>query len=742
MTKSFFYLLISLIELSSVVAMAFYIFTRTRYYRRLLENRFNYKNQIILILFVGLVSIYGTLNGVSVGDGIANVRDLGPMIGGLLGGPIVGFCSGLIGAAYRWFFGGPIRTPSCFATVLAGLICGIIAKRYNYKLLSPLKTALLAFIIEMVHMILVLSFSESFSQALRVVQAVTIPVTIANVYGLSLFSLILANDKKEQEIIAKNQKLELENTIKNQSLELEKQKRKLHQQKIEFWTEKSQRLEVENTLKTQTLDMEKQKMQLHQQKIDFFMNLTHEIRTPLTHIRINLDQYLKEVDENEKLLTIEQGIEKLLRDMNNYFAIEALERGKIQYNHSQIISLSDHIDEIITTYKTIAQMKKIYLTSYVDKCSYIQADPAAIDRIAYNLIDNAIKYTSEKGKIKLEVKRQIDTVIFRVRDTGIGIAAENITKLGLPYYQISHEKSNTQGLGLGLHIVQDIIKSLNANIEIESVEGKGSVFTVKFTRAHPPQDALLVKNETAEKLAHRSCPVNIQDIELQDSELNAELPSLLLVEDDKRLLNSFYYRFKNQFNLFFAQNGKVALKKLDKLPRLPDIIISDIMMDQMDGYDLLTEVSNNKEYNNIPFIFLTAVANLEREIFGLSRGAVDYIIKPFTFEVIEAKIHSLINHKAKQKEKNVKDFCQGLEHVLKEQINPKTQCEKAAELCQKKGLKKPFIEVAKLMAQGCSVPQIAAQLKTPKKTIESRKTIIFNKFGSNTTAQFFAKINE
>lgn len=213
-------LAITLLENMSVIILLAYLLTRTQYFTNVLNKKFTVKSQIILILVFGGFSIYGTYSGFEFFGAIANVRDLAPMIGGLIGGPIVGIAAGLIGATHRYFLGGFTVVPCTIATVLAGLLGGVIFLANKGKFVGVVKAGIFAFLMESLHMTMALFLAQPFSVALTVVQSLSFPMIFANTLGMVIFGFIITNRTKEIKTAEERDKYLLELERKKQELKI------------------------------------------------------------------------------------------------------------------------------------------------------------------------------------------------------------------------------------------------------------------------------------------------------------------------------------------------------------------------------------------------------------------------------------------------------------------------------------------------------------------------------------------
>lgn len=192
-------LILDLVTKVCVVLVFIYLVTRTRYFTGILDKQFNIKNQIVLILIFGIFAIYSTYTGIKLPSGaIANIRDLGPIVAGLIGGPVIGLGAGLIGGVHRYFLGGLTQIPCSLATVIAGLAAGMIYKRQKGKFIGIWRATLFAILIESLHMGLILLISRPYSEALQVVKLISLPMILANAVGVAISALIVSNLIKER----------------------------------------------------------------------------------------------------------------------------------------------------------------------------------------------------------------------------------------------------------------------------------------------------------------------------------------------------------------------------------------------------------------------------------------------------------------------------------------------------------------------------------------------------------------
>lgn len=377
--------------------------------------------------------------------------------------------------------------------------------------------------------------------------------------------------------------------------------------------------------------------EIDRNRSNFFTNVSHETKTPLTLISNYLEKYIRESGASPELMVIKQNIDKLRRDMVNFLDGEKLKRGQVFYKHDQVIDLCDFVAKKLILFREMAEKKEVCLEGNIPDPVYLKADAFAMDRVINNLLDNAIKFTPQGGRVEATVEQQGKQALIRVTDTGIGISRKQQKYIFEPYHQVSHEKRSLQGIGMGLFIVHKIIESLQGTIQVKSSRGRGTEFRISLP-AHK-----LRRNDQVEREINYSAPIDVAPAvtELQEGGSRPGNHTLLFVEDNINLLYFLQTSLHNRYNIYYALSGQQALEKLEQIPK-PDVIISDVMMDEMDGMTLFRTLSTDRRYRDIPFVFLSAKASLDEKLQGLSEGAIDYIFKPFTIEELVAKVNAII----------------------------------------------------------------------------------------------------
>ncbi|MBN2440679.1 MAG: response regulator [Spirochaetales bacterium] len=373
------------------------------------------------------------------------------------------------------------------------------------------------------------------------------------------------------------------------------------------------------------------------EKTDFLINLSHEIKLPLTVIQNALNEAIDQAGRRKlhahDILKAEiNDLQNMIINMLDY---EKIKQGKMLYDHAEVINFSNIVKSKAELYCKVAEENKIEITTDIREKLYTRLHPQAADRILNNIIDNAIKYNKTGGAIHIELKENNRSIILTIRDTGIGISKEQLPHLFKPYYQSEFRKKNIQGIGAGLSLVKNVLGEVKGKIAIASKAGEETtvIITLKLKTVTDMDD--VVENP------YVSGPTNRKHIKLKQETYSEEKKTVLFVEDNIVLVNFLQEHLSRDYNYYYAFNGRDALKKLVVIHK-PDIIISDIMMDVMDGYEFFTGLKETDEYKDIPLIFLTAKTTISDKIKGLNSGAVDYIEKPFMIDTLKAKIKALI----------------------------------------------------------------------------------------------------
>ncbi|MCG8569078.1 MAG: ATP-binding protein, partial [Spirochaetes bacterium] len=462
--------------------------------------------------------------------------------------------------------------------------------------------------------------------------------------------------------------------------------------------------------------------ELYQQKSRFIANFTHEIKTPLTLMGNYFHKYIEKHKINNDLKVIGYYLDKLSKDVLNIFDLEKILHNKVIFTHDQIVDLSTYLKETLVFFTDLLQEKKIKLDTQIEEAVYIKADPGALDRIINNLMDNAIKYTSRDSIIQVELGKQGDRIRFVINDQGKGMPIDQQDKLFLPYYQVSNDKAANQGMGLGLCLVKDAVDSLAGQIQIHSQPQKGTKVIVQLPCTDIKDQKIIAQP------VHRHVFSVLPVMEIQSSSDNFDTKPLILIVEDNYPMQIFlkeqlllHYRIKT------ANNGSEAIKLIKE--EHPDLIVSDYVMDNMDGPALLNYLNQHEELQNIPLIFLTANTSLKKQIESLYHGASDYIFKPFHIDLVKARIYSLIQAKIQQQQ----CFQQLLKNAFHFQApaggNPFQHQPDIQHFALQFQLSNKEKEITQLLCSGLQNKEISHQLQISQKTVEWHLHNIYQKTG-------------
>jgi signal transduction histidine kinase/ligand-binding sensor domain-containing protein/DNA-binding response OmpR family regulator len=423
--------------------------------------------------------------------------------------------------------------------------------------------------------------------------------------------------------------------------------------------------------------IEKEKVQeLDQMKSRFFANISHEFRTPLTLILGPIEGLLKKKSKvievkSDELGIIHRNAKRLQQLINQLLDIAKLETGKVTLQVSKG-NLTEQIRAIVLSFLSLAESRNIiYKYDLPDNPDLVYFDRDKLEKIVTNFISNAFKFTDTGGEVSVALKYIIasgqgiaEFVQISVRDSGKGIPPDQIEKIFDRFYQVaSSDTREHEGTGIGLSLTKELTDIYRGEIKVESEPGKGSLFTVVLpvSREHFKPD------EIVESIADKRKSIEIQPEAIfasdsDSSEIKAgqtigtdsERPVILIVEDNADLRNYISGNLNEQYRILEAENGKKGLDSA--IESIPDLVISDLMMPEMDGMEMCDRLKKDTRTNHIPIIMLTAKADRESKLEGLEMGADDYIIKPFDAEELQVRVRNLIEQRKKLRERYRKEF--------------------------------------------------------------------------------------
>ena len=380
--------------------------------------------------------------------------------------------------------------------------------------------------------------------------------------------------------------------------------------------------------------------ELDMMKLKFFTNVSHEFRTPISLILTPMEKLIKESGEEghkKQYQLIYRNAKRLLGLVNQLLDFRKLEMKELRLQLS-IGDIIVFLKELTFSFTDLAEKKNINFTFFTAVESVeMPYDADKIERILFNLLSNAFKFTRENGKISVHVnvfdEEPIKMLEIKVSDSGIGIPKETKEKIFERFFQ--HDVPGNmlnQGSGIGLAISKEFAKLHGGDIKVDSAVGEGTTFTVLLPLAASTTQLNANNSEVEETM--------VQSVEEDSNHTISRKKSILVIEDNDDIRFYIQDNLRNNYAVYQAVNGKEGWKKAQVLQ--PDMIISDVMMPEMDGIELLRKIKTDPNTSHIPVILLTARVTDDQKLEGLDRGAVDYITKPFSFEMLQSRIKSLL----------------------------------------------------------------------------------------------------
>jgi signal transduction histidine kinase/DNA-binding response OmpR family regulator len=397
--------------------------------------------------------------------------------------------------------------------------------------------------------------------------------------------------------------------------------------------------------------------ELNQVKLRFFTNISHEFRTPLTLI-LGQIEVLMQMDLGttiyNRILRIYKNAWHMRNLISELLDFRKQEQGylKLKVEEQNLVTFTRQIYMCFYEY---AQKKEItYRFDNVEETISVWFDSKQLQKVIFNLLSNAFKYTPNKGSIRVEVRMLASQAIVSVCDTGVGIPEEHISKIFERFYQTDNSSSFTLGTGIGLALAKGIMNMHHGKIDVESTVGKGTKFTLSLPlgNRHFSDEEMATVESRESVIISEAVPMlpfeQIMDVEeektkVQENIKEEDKPIILLVDDNEELLSMLEDLFLPIYKVYIAHDGREGLEMARQIQ--PDLIISDVMMPEMSGKELCYKIKTNVELSHISVILLTAQTSVEYVVEGLMFGADDYVTKPFNVKVLIARCNNLIKNK-------------------------------------------------------------------------------------------------
>jgi two-component system, sensor histidine kinase ChiS len=413
------------------------------------------------------------------------------------------------------------------------------------------------------------------------------------------------------------------------------------------------RIRLKNQLKLEKSETESLRS-LDKVKSQFFADISHEFRTPLTLILGQLESVISsgiETREKAKLQVADRNAQRLLTLINQLLDLSKLEAGSMKLDVLQHNMVS-FLEDLFFSLESLAALKGISLSFESDTDNIpVVFDPDKMEKVFNNLISNAVKFTDAHGKVKLKIHiPDPHFVDIRVENNGRGIPPDQLPHIFNRFYQVGNAGAiENEGTGIGLALAKELVEMHKGTITVESTEGVSTVFIVRL-----PLNELLPGTGNSEKsIASRDCsPVIFSGDEPGNTAVFDTGPAVifsdsreivLIVEDNKEVRDFIRGQLESEFLVRESEDGKTGI--LSAQETVPDLIITDLMMPVMDGYQFSKEIRNDERTCHIPVIMLTARAGFDDKISGLEAGIDDFITKPFRTTELKARVRNLINQR-------------------------------------------------------------------------------------------------
>lgn len=400
--------------------------------------------------------------------------------------------------------------------------------------------------------------------------------------------------------------------------------------------------------------------EINHAKLQFFTNITHEFLTPLTILSASLDELKLRSPENHSCYEVmNDNINRLIRLLQQILEFRKAETGnlKLKVSCDDVVAFIRKEAEAFGPLMKKKQMNFSFVCRQEGVKGYFDLDK--LDKIIYNLLSNASKYNREGGTIEVTVSfdAACEKMTIRIKDDGPGISKEARKNLFKRFYEGDYRRFKTIGTGIGLSLTKDLVELHNGMIDVEGEPGQGTAFivTIPISRSSYQEEQIdeSVEDEPV------TVPVNEYSLPLEELSEDEVIPessekvnSLLLVEDNEVLLALMEKTAEPQYKVYCAKNGKEAVGIIESKDYMIDLVVTDVMMPEMDGVELCKYIKNNFDICHIPVLLLTAKNSEEDRIEAYESGADGFISKPFNLSLLHARIRNLL----KKKERTTHDF--------------------------------------------------------------------------------------
>lgn len=418
-----------------------------------------------------------------------------------------------------------------------------------------------------------------------------------------------------------------------------------------FQLEKSKILQEQEQAEAQRLK------ELDELKSNLYTNITHEFRTPLTVI-MGINENIKGHEQERKL--IRRNSKNLLQLINQLLDLSKVESANLEL-HKIKGDIVKYLHYLTESFQSMATDKGIQLVFYSEVDNQIMDyDEIKIQHIIYNLLSNALKFTTEKGKVIVHVQKieiaDLPQLKIKIQDTGIGIPSDLIPHIFDRFYQVDNTLTRKgEGTGIGLALVKELVLLMEGTIEVQSEDGKGSQFIIclpivdELSTTQIPLSPHKEINTITEQPIETTTDISLNAPSFLNPAANLDHPILLIIEDNTDVASYIQSILKEAFTIHTADNGQLGIEMAIEI--LPDIIISDVMMPIKNGYEVCETLKEEERTSHIPIILLTAKAEQADKIAGLKYGADAYLTKPFDKQELLVRLEKLVALRKKLQER-------------------------------------------------------------------------------------------
>lgn len=395
--------------------------------------------------------------------------------------------------------------------------------------------------------------------------------------------------------------------------------------------------------------------QVTAQKMRFFTNVSHEVKTPLTLILGPLDKMAQDAPPGsafaDDIRIIRKNAERLKRVINQLLDFRKIENNKMDLRVSQI-DMVPFIHEVKSCFDQLARGKHIdftFETSLTSKLLWVDTDK--MEKVLANLLSNAFKFTPKGGKIRIALEEQGDETLLSVTDNGKGIAPDKLSKVFERFYTESDHRAS--GTGIGLHLTSEFVAMHHGRIEVESEPNVRTIFTVHLLNGKSHFDD---SNVFDSYVSEYSCGIENLDTSTICQALEKRYPyTILIAEDDPDIREYLVNELSANFEVIATENGAKALEKLNEVENIA-LLLSDVLMPEMNGFELCRRVKSDLLFSHIPVILLTALSDDTQRLYGIGGGADAYIQKPFRIEEVKLRVIKLLEERERLREQFMKNF--------------------------------------------------------------------------------------